>query len=52
MSRSLGRQIYIQYVDLMWQVTLMTVYHHLFRSLIKSVKKVPYDNSILLLVIC
>ena len=26
MSRFLGRNIYIEYVDLMWQVTLMAVY--------------------------
>ena len=41
MSRSLGRQICIQYVDLMWQITLMTVYYHLLCSLMKSVKKFP-----------
>ena len=38
MNRSLGRQIYTQYVDLMWQVTVMIVYYHLIRSQMKSVK--------------
>ena len=30
MSRSLRRQICIQYVDLMWQAILLTVYYHFF----------------------